>query len=543
MRYCYFIFGTFLISTPVLATTYEVVATDTVNDGIIFSSDTQIVHGIVNNFIIEGTQNILDYGKVYNNTISGVQNIYYDGSAFDTLAQNATINIYSGGLSNNLTAQNSNINLYSGAKLTADTILQNSFLYVYDNNQLENLILDNATVINNQEQNLNIANLSGNGNFVIKTKLSDIDANLLNINTGSGNFGLKLLDTSTDFDVPDKINILPKNSQNQETFYLVGNQMDIGAKKYVLEQNNNFWYLQETLNYTDTALIAKDTYATLSSVLYSHLDNIYNRIGEFRFNQNSGIWIRGLGKKLKFELNQNTKTDIDILGFQIGTDYKLSVGKLGISGAYTDSDQKFKLAGKGWAKTYSVSLYATFLNQKDTYLDIIGTYYRHHQKLKTFTPSAFAIHAKYNLNAYSFSAQLGHRLKFNRGYFVEPQIQGLYMNIDNIFYKTNLNTPIKGYGLDSTMIRTGLMLGKTWQNFAQTHILFDMIKEFDTKSKIKVASTLFNEKLDGTFFKLSGGFDVFINQKSKAFINIATMFGNDNVKIPIEANLGLKWEF
>ena len=543
MRYCYSFLILCLISTSASATIYEVVATDTVSNGTIFSSDTQIVHGTVNNFLIEGTQNILDYGKVYNNTVSGTQNIYTGGSAFDTSANSAEINVYSGGLSNNLNAVNSKINLYSGAELRGNTILQNSFLYIYNNNQIQNLDLNNATIIKNQEQNLSINALSGNGKFLIKTNLSNNTDNLLNIVEGNGNFGLSIIDTSTDYTTPDKINILPKNSQNQETFYLIGNEVDIGAKKYILAQDNNFWYLQETLKYTDTALIAKDTYATLSSILYSHQDNIYTRMGEFRFIPQSGFWARGLGKKLKFELSQNTKIDIDILGFQIGADYKFSAIKLGISGAYTDSEQKFSLDGNGVGKTYSVSLYATFLSQKDSYLDIIGTYYRHNQKLKSFTPSKYTIHSEYNLNAYSFSAQLGHRLKFKNGYFIEPQFQGLYMNIDNIAYKTTLNTLIQGYGLDSTMLRAGMMFGTSWQQIAQTHILFDIIKEFDTKSKIKVANTTFNEKLDGTFFKISSGFNIFLSQKSKAFFNVSTMFGNDNVKIPIETNLGIKWEF
>lgn len=541
-----------LLTFPCFATTYEVVATETVNNGIINFGDIQIVHGIVNNFTIKGTQNLLDYGKAYNNTITGSQNIYNEGNAFNTVLYNGNLNIYNGGASYNINALNTNIYLYKGSQLNGNSIITNSNIYIFSDNTLDNISLHKAKIIsyteNNKPVHLTINNLSGTGQFILTTNINDNPSDILSILQGNGNFGLSLIDISKNQQTDEQINIISKNTQNRVNFYLIGETVDIGAQKYILAQNEDYWYLQETLNYTDTALIAKDTYATLSSILYSHQIGIYDRLGELRFNMKKGLWIKSFGKNIKFNLKHNTQTDIDVYGLQLGNDYTIPSPyfentKIGISLSYSDTSQKFNFNGKGIGKTYSVALYSTISPTDNSYLDIVGSYYHHKQKLKTYTSSKHLINSNYNLDAYSLSTEFGYSFSLKHGYFIEPQLQGLYTNLDDISYITTLNTKIKGYGIDSTMVRLGIMFGKRWENHAQTYILVDMIKEFDTKSKIKVANTTFHEKLDETFYKISAGFDLNIVSKAHTFAKIGTSFGNNSIKIPIEGIFGIRLNF
>ena len=205
LRFFALVLGLFVFEAG--ATEYEVVATDTVADGVIGFADRQIVHGTVNDFTIIGVQDVYDYGNVHNNIIYGSQNIYEGGAANNSIVRggkqvleggvaNNTIleygNLYfNKGTANNVTIKKGKMTLlpsaqvddlvatggiaevYEGGILKGNINLDNAKLNVIGNNEFDNLNLNNSVVAlmseNSESISVTINNLQGNGRFDIRT--------------------------------------------------------------------------------------------------------------------------------------------------------------------------------------------------------------------------------------------------------------------------------------------------------------------------------------------------------------------------------------
>ncbi len=507
-------------------------------------------NAIVNGASFNDTNIILENSKFENFDVNRGALINNGATVSDVNFFDTKITLLSGD-NNNIFLEGGSIVAKSETNLHGDLYLSQSKLYIVGNNQVDNLYLNDSVVeltpINNIPTKLEIKKLQGVGQINIQTNFANNDSEVLTIEQGAGNFGLAIVDTSSKEEIPEQITLLDKNNNNQETFYLIGGELDIGARKYVLQEDTTRWFLQQTLRPTDTALIAKNTYATMGSVLYSHIDNIYVRTEEFRHGISNGLWIKNLGRRTKFNLNDNSKTKVDAYGLQIGADLSFKTKHLkkiglGLAVGYADNKYNFDIRGRGYGDSYSASIYSTLLSYNNTYADFVAGYYWHKQKNKSHIPSGILVNSKYDLKAYSISAELGHRFMFDKEYFMEPHFQISYMNIGNVAYKTSLNTKVKGEGLDSVMGKIGVKFGKQWQKHGQIFASIDLVQEFDAKSKIKVADFTFEEKLNGTFVKLGLGTNWNINNKASLFANVGSMIGDD-INIPIEGNLGIKVSF
>ncbi len=588
MRKGQWIFFLALISFDAAASVTNVPAGTTVADGSIGAGDRQNVYGTANNFEIGGVQDIgaggtangsqiisgggqyiSAGGAAYDTVIRGGELVVHGGTAYDTILYDGFVNLdsglienlslYGGGVmilpgavSDILTAGGGVIALYEGGRMQGDVSLTNAALTVVGDNQFDRLSLDNAEVTFNSfggaPIQVDIAELQGNGRFNIRTNFGSGNNDILNVSKGSGNFGLVVADYSSESEFPDQIDLLSRTADNTENFYLVGGAMDIGAFQYTLLEDAGRWYLQRTYDYTDTSVIAKDTYATLSSIFYTHLDNIHARLSETRMTPKSGLWVRSLGREIKFDLGEGSKVDVDVYGGQFGADYVVPLGglsrlKIGAGGGYTDASQKYVRFGRGDGETYSFSVYATAVSQQNFYLDLVASYYRHKQKIRSHVPSGLPVDSKYDLDAYSLSAEIGRRFLLNNGYFIEPQLQMFFMDIDDVDYRTSFNTPVRGKKQTSAVGRAGFAFGKNWNDKAEIYATASLLREFSGKSKITVSDWTFTENISETSFRLGAGMNVHLSEHAEGFANIATMFGNKSVRIPVEGSLGLKISF
>ena len=446
-------------------------------------------------------------------------------------------------------ALKSNINLYNSGNIKGNLQLIDSSINVIGNNHLDNVSMDNATIstlANKTPITLQIDNLQGNGRINLQSDFAKMQKDLLDIIQGSGNFGLVVVDKSATTGLPEKIDIMQKTPLGAENFYLVGGAVDIGANKYILAEDDNSWYLQKTFTNTDTALIAKDVYATMHSIFYNHLQNLYVKMKDFKNNQQNGWWINGIGRKTNFNLRQNTNTQIEVYGTQLGFDYVLAnyndwQTNIGFGAGYTNALYDFNHRGNGNGDTYSLNLYSVFM-KNDFYIDFVLGHYWHKQKIRSYLPSNFEVNSKYHVRAYSFSAETGKKFRLKNDYFIEPQIQAAYMQVSDVNYRTSYNTKVKGEGQDSVMLRAGIKLGKVWKN-SEFYISADLMQELDARSKVTVADATFREEIDGCWAKFGLGTNMKINDKMVLYANVGTMLGNNKVKIPIEGNFTMRWEF
>lgn len=438
---------------------------------------------------------------------------------------------------------------YSSSKLSGNITLNDASLTLYSGQNLDKVDMDNGTVnmaYNNSSEMLSIQSLSGNGNFYLTSAVTEGALDHLTINSGEGKFGIQLHDYSREGNLPQIIDLIT-TTDNDEQFYLIGGATDIGAYEYTLEHQGNEWFLQRGLNPTESTLIAKNTYSTISTIFYTHMDTLNRRLGDVRFNKKDGLWIRGFGRNMKISHHDDTKTKIDTYGTQFGYDYMLpqtlvSKWLVGIFAGTSTTRDKFDLAGHADIDTYSTGLYTTLFGNNGYYLDLVGSYYHSRQNLTTYTPDGMPVKGKYNLDAWSISAEGGKKFDFSNGYFIEPQVQVSYMDLGDISYRTNFNTLVRGRDFDVLSGRIGLRGGKRFSEKFEAFVQADLIHDFDHKSTVDIANLTLQEDIASTRWRLGGGFTADFSDSASSYLNISTTM-DDKVEIPIDINLGFRYEF
>ncbi len=539
------------------------------------NSGTQIVSGTdAGSTVNGGVQQIVLGGNVSDAVVNGgVQEVY--GTAVNTLlsggrqdvksggiAQKSRIeggiqNIFQGGIAEDSEIASGMTVLYSGGKLNGHTEITKGVLTVYGNNDISNLTLNDSLVNmphGNGYTNLQIDELNGTGVFNLSSNLAENVSDHLNIKSGSGNFGLIIHDYSTEGSLPPQIKIIDENSAAADNFYLVGNAVDVGAFQYDLRQEGNDWVLSRTPELTDSSLIAKNTYNSLSSLFYTHLSPVYGRLKVFHRpnGHDNGLWIKGIGRQIKFDYKDATKSDMDIYGTSLGLDRQMSIGsgnslKLGVYGGYTNSRQKYDRAGHADGSTESLGLYATMMTPRQWFWDVVGSYYWHTQKIRSYTPSGSPVDGKYKNNSWQLSTFFGRRFDFDGQWFLEPVVGLRYMRIEGISYRTNFNTLVSADDADFLSGSLGLSGGKSFAVSEKTLLdvygRFNLIHDWDGKNVVQVADYRFSEDASSLRYELGAGMNFSLNEgASEAYFDIATQLGS-KIRYPWEINVGLMFNF
>lgn len=523
-------------------------AGENVSNGSVRLGDTQYVYGTTNYYVIDGDQ-VIGSGGISNSSIIypfSVQTVLAGGTSNDTkLFGYAVQNIY-GTANATLGASQSVMNLYTGGQLAGTTTLTGGILNIYDKTVSIPTLQMSEGVVNVIPENgkLSIGTLGGDGKFIFNSNFGKNAQQIINLGSGNGKYGLSIVDSSSENVLPVKINLIDKNTDAD--FYLIGNAVDIGAYKYYLIENDDGWYLERSLNKTDTAIIAKNTYASLNNIFYAHFQNLRTRMGEIRnFANNTGFWIRSLGRRLDLDFHDDSYSKTNIIGFQTGFDIPVrqtmfNQWLIGIDYGYSKSHQTYDRDGDGHGNTNSVGLYSTIMTDNEIYLDLSANYYWHKQKTSSYLPIRYQVNSQYDVNAYGVSVEIGKRWLFNNRYFVEPQLQMKYIRTDNVSYRTSQNTSVIGKDANSTLGRVGFLLGKKLEN-TEVFLSNSLLHEFDGKSKIFVSDYMFNEELSGTFYQIGLGVNSNFNKRWQIYGEISTVIGDD-ISLPIDFNLGLRCE-
>lgn len=555
----------------------------------VLNSGTQYVSGTDSDSEVNGGQQIVRSGGTVTSAVlkGGVQNIQDGGTAVGTqiyggqqsvsgTAENSrlfdgmiTVNPdgilsspeISGGVLNvsydatveNLIMTGGSADVEEDGILSGNTKISDAEITFHGDTSLSNLELHNAVVRSVPAwgyDRLEIDNLSGNGKFYLTSSVSDAQSDQLVIHNGSGNFGVGLADYSSGTDFPDEIHLVESDSPD-ENFYLLGGAADIGAYRYDLAKVGDEWVLNRTPYLSDSSQVAKNAYNALSSILYTHTDSLNERLGELHRKDKYGLWMRGFGRKVKLDFRDATDSKVNVAGTQIGFDKDIKQDWFerwlaGVYGGYSDARQKFDRAGRADSDTYSLGLYSTIEAANGVYLDLVGTYFHHKQKVTSYLPMGWAVKGDYDADSWSFSAETGRRWTFDNNWFVEPQLQLSYMLIDDIDYRTNFNTRVQGRNADSFLGRIGVMSGKRFDDVLdfpfEAFVRFSVLEEFKGEAKVLVADYQFDEDVSDTMFRLGVGVSAELSEKFSLHANLATIWG-DKISVPVEGNLGLRYSF
>ena len=243
---------------------------------------------------------------------------------------------------------------------------------------------------------------------------------------------------------------------------------------------------------------------------------------------------------------------MDIYGTSLGLDRQMSIGsgnslKLGVYGGYTNSRQKYDRAGHADGSTESLGLYATMMTPRQWFWDVVGSYYWHTQKIRSYTPSGSPVDGKYKNNSWQLSTFFGRRFDFDGQWFLEP-VGGLrYMRIEGISYRTNFNTLVSADDADFLSGSLGLSGGKSFAVSEKTLLdvygRFNLIHDWDGKNVVQVADYRFTEDASSLRYELGAGLNFSLNEgASEAYFDIATQLGS-KIRYPWEINVGLMFNF
>lgn len=495
-------------------------------------------------------------GGVSNNAVlyDGYMFVEEGGTAVDSTVYNGLFDVFDGGNVNGLTLDGGST-VFEGDITAQGTtkINQNGNLYLHGNTTFDDLQLDNGSiysVYNDGFKTINVANLSGSGTIYMNTNVSEGKYDTLTVPAGStGTIGLALTDYSATPVFSQNMKLI--NGLPDENFYLVGGAADVGAFHYDLEKLTDGWYLVKTMQLSDTAVLAKNTYSAIHSVMYAHLENVNNRLGEIHTNKNGGLWVRGIHRELDLDFDGASKSDVDVNGVQMGYDYALPQTMfnrwlIGVYGGYSNSDQSFDRSGDGDADTYSFGAYTTMIAQNGLYVDLAAAYYHHKQKLTSYLPHGAQVNSDYDVDGYTLSLEGGKRFEITDGYYVEPQAQISYLDFDNVSYRTSYDTLIDAANQGTWLARAGVILGKRIDDFydmpLDVFVRTDFYSEIDNGHKVTVAGYKIEEDRSENFVRLGAGFNLNTNKGQELYFGVGTIMGG-NVQMPLDLSLNARFEF
>lgn len=519
------------------------------NDTIINTNGYQEVDAgssAVGTYIEGGKQNV--YGTVENSVLnSGQQNVFSDAAANNLTVNGGRLTINESATVDTLTLNGGTTNIYGGAVLNGQITVRNSTVNLYSNVAISDLMLDNGIVnVKTSSVNIPIDTLNGSGIFYLTTTVSENISDVLSVTNGSGSYGIALYDYSPSEEFPNTLTLVNTDNPDQN-FYLIGGAADIGAYRYDLVHVGDTWQLQKTPYLNDGSIVAKNTFTAISSVFYSHLHGLGRHFDEIDFTKKTGFWVRGIGREIRLNFQDDTKSHLNVRGTQVGFDIPIKQKLFeemiaGIYWGYSSSKQKFINSGKANSQTNSIGIYTTAKTQKEYFFSLEGVFYHHRQKIFSQLANGFQVNSKYSMDAWSFSGSFGKRFSKN-GWFVKPQIQAYYMRLPDVFYTTDANTPVDSDNTDSIMGRISIKGGK---NFKESHqipleayLRLGILREFNKKSSVSFANYDFVESMTETLYEAGIGLSAEFNEKFSLFADFNTFWGN-KTDIPVDVSFGAK---
>lgn len=540
-----------------------------VSSGTIINGGYQLVEGEAQNTVMYDGSQVVDGGTLDGAVVNGYGGLSFSsGGKGNNLSLNdegsimafsgtkiSDVTVNSGYLlvegqaeMNNLTQFGGSTLLENGAVVSGVTKLSGGEFKVQGANTIPVLEMNNATVdmINdNQYAKLTIENISGQGNFYLNSQAAASQSDELVINGGSGNFGIAMVDSSYEEIFPQNIPIVDV-AGGKAQFYLLGGAVDVGAYQYDLHHIGDEWILEKTSQLTDTAILTKNTYSAINSVFLAQMETMNNRFDDLHLYKDSGFWIKTGWRNLKLNFKDSTESDADVTTIQAGYDMKIKQDlvdtmMVGFSAGFSDSLIEFDRSGKAKGDTLNVGLYSSLMTQDKYFLDLMAHYYWHSQKLKSFLPHGDDVDGKYDVNGWSVGAEVGKKLDLANGWFAEPHLKLKYIDLGSMEYRTTLNTRIKGKGATSLEGRVGASAGYTWDD-KEVYAEFNLVEEFDGKSKIDVAGETLHEDISDTMYELGAGFKFQPREDLYSYVSVSTQLG-DKIEVPIDVNFGLRYEF
>ena len=238
----------------------------------------------------------------------------------------------------------------------------------------------------------------------------------------------------------------------------------------------------------------------------------------------TGIWARIGGGKYNYS-GSGIDTATDYTRIQGGYDAKISRGwTVGGQVSYLRGSEDYVFDGSGKVKSFSVGAYGLKDLGKDQYVHVETQVGRVSNDFTARNEIGEAMSGDTKSNAYSIGVRYGKTLKYDNGFYVEPQAQlnfthfgGRNFNVDNV--------SVNQSAVNSTSGKIGLELGKQFGNgnlytrFAAGHAFTGNVKTAFASGSV---AKLTEQDLKGTWTELAFGGRYGFNSNNSVFADVAT---------------------
>ena len=243
----------------------------------------------------------------------------------------------------------------------------------------------------------------------------------------------------------------------------------------------------------------------------------------------TGIWARIGGGKYSYS-GSGIDTATDYTRIQGGYDAKISRGwTVGGQVSYLRGSEDYVFDGSGKVKSFSVGAYGLKDLGKDQYVHVETHVGRVSNDFTARNEIGEAMSGDTKSNAYSIGVRYGKTLKYDNGFYVEPQAQlnfthfgGRNFNVGNVFVNQS--------SVNSTSGKIGLELGKQFGNgnlytrFAAGHAFTGNVKTAFASGNV---AKLTEQDLKGTWTELAFGGRYGFNSNNSVFADVATGLSGD----------------
>ena len=243
----------------------------------------------------------------------------------------------------------------------------------------------------------------------------------------------------------------------------------------------------------------------------------------------TGIWARIGGGKYSYS-GSGIDTATDYTRIQGGYDAQISRGwTVGGQVSYLRGSEDYVFDGSGKVKSISVGAYGLKDLGKDQYVHVETQVGRVSNDFTARNEIGEAMSGDTKSNAYSIGVRYGKTLKYDNGFYVEPQAQlnfthfgGRNFNVGNVFVNQS--------SVNSTSGKIGLELGKQFGNgnlytrFAAGHAFTGNVKTAFASGSV---AKLTEQDLKGTWTELAFGGRYGFNSNNSVFADIATGLSGD----------------
>ena len=243
----------------------------------------------------------------------------------------------------------------------------------------------------------------------------------------------------------------------------------------------------------------------------------------------TGIWARIGGGKYSYS-GSGIDTATDYTRIQGGYDAKISRGwTVGGQVSYLRGSEDYVFDGSGKVKSFSVGAYGLKDLGKDQYVHVETQVGRVSNDFTARNEIGEAMSGDTKSNAYSIGVRYGKTLKYDNGFYVEPQAQLNFTHFGGRNFTVD-NVSVNQSSVNSTSGKIGLELGKQFGNgnlytrFAAGHAFTGNVKTAFASGSI---AKLTEQDLKGTWTELAFGGRYGFNSNNSVFADVVTGLSGD----------------